>query len=303
MNGKCALCNKDRKLKSSHIIPKFVFSWLKDSASSAIRMTFEPNKRVQDGEKQNLLCSDCEELFGKWGKKFCEQVFIPLHNDSTNVTRIRYGAWALKFAVSVSWRVLLYYYKLNDISHFSERQRDMAQRALEVWRGFLLGELQSPEQFEQHLLPIDAIDSHPGLTISPFLNRYLLRSIHMDVICSKKSAYVYTKMGHLILFGFIQEKNPKRWSGTKMHVNKGVIMPRTYCLPQTIADYLNAKADGSAKSLASTSLRQQQIIQKSIYDNVEEFIDSEIFRAMQYDVYHSGEKAFKLPKQIKIMIL
>jgi len=294
VRGNCALCTNDTELQLSHIIPKFVFSWFKESAPSAIRSIAEPNKRVQDGLKQDLLCTDCEQLFGGWEKIFSECIFSPLHEGKAPKTPIRYGPWALKFAVSVSWRVLTYFCRIGDLSHYSEIQRDMAQTALSVWRSFLLDELSNPAEFEQHLLPVDAIGSYSGLEISAFLNRYLLRSIHMDVICSNKSAYVYTKMGHILLFGLIQEKNPKRWKGTKIHVNNGAIMPRTYRLPQSMADYLNEKADESAKSLASTSPRQQRIIQKSILDNAEKFADSEIFRATQFDVYHSGKKAFAI---------
>lgn len=295
MNGKCALCTKDADLKSSHIIPKFVFDWFKESTPSPIRSNRVPNKRIQDGLKQYLLCSDCEELFSGWEKSFCEHLFLPLHSNPTLTAPINYGPWALKFAVSASWRVLVYYHKLDDLLHFSEKQRETAQIALDVWRRFLLGELPNPGQFEQHLLPIDVIQSYSGPKISPYLNRYLLRSVHMDVICSNTSAMVYLKMGHLILFGFIQEDS-KRWRGTKLHVNNGSIMPRDYRLPKNIAAYWNEKANEGTKALASISPRQKQKIKEAILENADELANSELFRAIQYDFYHSGKSAFKYPE-------
>lgn len=294
MNGKCALCNKNAELSSSHIIPKFVFSWFKESAPSAIRGIDEPNKRIQDGEKQHLLCSDCEGVFSRWEKTFCENLFLPLHNNQSQTSPTEYGPWALKFAVSISWRVLMYFQQIDDLHHLSKKQMETAQTALNVWRGFLLGELPHPGQFEQHLLPVDAIQSYSGSAISPFLNRYLLRSVHMSVICSNKSVIVYTKMGHLILFGFIQEDTSKRWKGTKLHVNKGLIMPRVYRIPNYIAIYFNEQANKAAEALASVSPKQSQIIQKAFQENVDELANSEIFRALQYDVYHSGKNAFKV---------
>jgi hypothetical protein len=108
LNGKCALCNKVTELEESHIIPKFVFKWLKETTPTAIRNLGTPNKRVQDGFKEYLLCHECEDLFNKWETKFCEQVFLPIHDKPAP---IKYGPWALKFAVSVSWRVLTYRYK------------------------------------------------------------------------------------------------------------------------------------------------------------------------------------------------
>jgi len=299
VNGKCLLCNKDAELSLSHIIPKFVISWLKESTPSAIRGIDKPNKRVQDSEKQYLLCSQCEGLFGTWEKLFCENLFLPLHNDQSHVTPIRYGPWALKFAVSVSWRVLMYYQQTDDLHHLSDKQKETARIALNDWRRFLLEELPHPGRFEQHLLPVDAIQNYSGSSISPFLNRYLLRSVGMSVICTNKAAIVYTKMGHLILFGFIREDTADRWKGTKLHVNKGYIMPRAYHLPEYVPDYWNEQADRAAEAFASVSPKQSNIIKEEFVKNANELTESEIFRAMQYDVYHSGKNAFKITEPEK----
>jgi len=291
VNGKCALCARDAELQVGHIIPKFVFSWLKETAPGGIRSNRVPNRRIQDGEKQYLLCSDCEELFSRWETTFCERLFLPLHSSSSVSNPVRYGPWALKFAVSVSWRVLLYYLQLG-MSHFSEEHRETAREALNVWRGFLLEEQPHPGQFEQHLLPVDVIKRYSGPAISPFMNRYLLRSVHMDVLCSDTSAIVYTKMCRLVLFGFIQQGNSHHWKGTKLHVKSGLVAARDYVVPGEIADYMNEKADHSAKILASLSPRQKQMIHEMIMDNAGELANSEVFRAMYYDVAHSGRDAF-----------
>jgi len=68
-------------------------------------------------------------------------------------------------------------------------------------------------------------------------------------------------------------------------------------LPIYIANYFNDQANISAKSLASMSSRQQRVIQESILKNVDEFQKSEIFRAIQYDVYHSGKDAFTVTEK------
>ncbi len=52
MQGKCRLCGKNADLQESHIIPSFVYRWLKDSSGTGyLRFGPEPNKRVQDGYK------------------------------------------------------------------------------------------------------------------------------------------------------------------------------------------------------------------------------------------------------------
>lgn len=293
MQSKCTLCNKEAELQLSHIIPIFVFNWLKETSPSAIRRSGAPNLRVQDGIKYKLLCADCEELFSSWEKEFCESIFSPLHNDSPLRAPITYSAWALKFAVSVSWRVLKYMLQTSDLSCFNEKKMDNIQVALSVWQKFLLGELPNPEQYEQHLLPMDTIDGYTGLTLSPFFHRYLLRSVDMDIIYSNSIVVVYSKLGHILLFGFIQENNARRWKGTKLHVNKGSIMNRDCRVPNYILSYLNDKADKSRKAQATISPKQSKKIQKVFNEKAVEIAESEVFRAMQYDVYHSGKRAFK----------
>jgi len=56
--GQCRLCQADADLQLSHILPAFVFRWLRESAGgNPIRNTSTPNLRVQDGLKRYWLCS------------------------------------------------------------------------------------------------------------------------------------------------------------------------------------------------------------------------------------------------------
>lgn len=292
MRAKCALCFEERELQLSHIVPKFVFGYVKRSAPSALRSHRTPNLRIQDGEKEYLLCWKCEQIFGGWEKTFSEQLFVPLHDPLPVTTPIPYREWALKFAVSVSWRVLQYH-STRGLHHFSNEQKAQADHALNMWRQFLIGERKHPARFEQHLLPLDVIEQHTAGDVSPFLNRYLLRSIHTDVLASKTSAVVYTKLCRVLIFGFIHEENPSGWKGTKLHVNKGLIGPREYLVPGRIFEYMNQKATQVKKALDSLSPKQEQKVAKFIEQNLDELAESEIARAMTYDVHHSGKAAFK----------
>jgi hypothetical protein len=159
VKGKCALCNRTTELLESHIIPRFAFKWLKETAPTAIRNAKNPNMRVQDGVKEYLLCNECENLFNKWETKFYEEIFLPFHNNPNST--VRYSPWALKFAVSVSWRVLTYLYKHP--TYLSDTQREAALNPLNSWQRFLIGELPNPGQFEQHLLRVGLIIDYKGL--------------------------------------------------------------------------------------------------------------------------------------------
>lgn len=292
VNGVCALCDKEAKLQLSHILPKFVIKYVKESAPSAIRSNQSPNRRIQDGPKEYLLCWDCEQLFARWEKLFYENLFLPLHSPTPVTSPLYYRQWALKFAVSVSWRVLLSRSR-RGLTHFSAQQQASAQQALDLWRRFLLGQERHPGRYEQHLLPLDVIESHTKTGISPFLNRYNLRVVQTDVIALENMVFTCSKLCRVIIFGFIDVDSPLVWQGTKLHVNKGEIIPRRYVIPYQIDEYMNEMADKVKDFFASMSPQQQRKVDEAIRENLDELVDSEIFRAMNYDVAHSGDAAFK----------
>lgn len=296
MQGICELCQKQSELQLSHIIPAFVIRWMKRTSPSYLRSTEEPNRRIQDGEKEYMLCLGCEKLFAGWERVFYQELFLMLHPGEPVTAPIPYGPWALKFAVSISFRVLSHYRKVG-LSDYPVEQQASAVRALNCWREFLLGVAPNPGGFEQHLLPVDVIESHTMPGLSPFMNRYLVRAFQIDVLTSKDSVLVYTKLGRILLFGFIHEKRPHTWKGTKLHLKKGYIRPTTYHVPEGVIRYLNEQADRIGNASASVSPGQSRKISEALMRDPETVASSEIFRATHYDVLHSGEKALSLAKR------
>ena len=305
MINQCKLCKKNMELIDSHIIPKFVFNHLKKtSLTGKLRMTQNPDLRVQDGIKLPFLCKDCETLLNQWEKPFCEQIFKPLHDSESKIESLKYGDWALRFAVSVSWRVLEYWRCERSLEGLSDVQLQATEVALESWRKFLLGRANQVNRFEQHVLPIvgnelpiDVIKSTSAEGISPFLNRYLIRGTQMDVIASEHSAFVYSKLGRVLIFGFIKEPCRSKWKGTKIFGIEGTIKSRGNSIPQYIGKYLNEKAEFSRAKYNSMSLKQDKMVSEIQKKNLNRIAELEIFRAMQLDVELSGKDAFKkVPK-------
>ena len=289
----CQLCENSKEIVESHIIPKFVFSWLKDTSPGQIREYKTPNLRVQDGLKLPMLCKDCELLFSGWENAFSREVFLPIHETQSSEPQYPYGDWALKFAVSVSWRVLKYG-TLEGISHFSEEQLNFVEEALSTWKDYLFGVLPHPGRFEHHVLPLDRIASHSIPGISGFMNRYLLRSVDMDIIATESRAYVYAKMGRVMLLGTIQEPRPRQWKGTKLHVRKGVIGSKRIVTPFNLSEYLNYRANKAGAALYAISEKQENKIRSLQKENPENFLGSEIFQAIQQDVLIAGKSAFEI---------
>lgn len=133
----CKLCGCIAELQASHIIPKSVIRWLKNSSAGRLRAGEKPNVRVQDGPKPYFLCLGCEGRLNRWETPFAEHFFQPYHeNRNVAPTPIRYGKWMLKFAVSVSWRVLEFL--RPELVHQLDGETKLAiDNASEAWKQFL----------------------------------------------------------------------------------------------------------------------------------------------------------------------
>src|SRR5262249_11799722 len=151
------LCSAPRPLRRSHIIPRFVYDWLKrTSATGHMRVGHTVNRRRQDGWKPRLLCADCEDRLNTWETATAQQLFVPIAEDA--VERVRYGPWFAKFAVSVSWRVLTGFQLSGALTAWPPRLRTSADAALRCWREFLFDQRTNPSRFEQHAVRVGLME-------------------------------------------------------------------------------------------------------------------------------------------------
>jgi hypothetical protein len=73
MIGECQLCRKQAELLQSHVLPSFVFKWMKQAGY--MRFAETPNRRSQDGIKRRWLCRECEDLFNSFETPFANNIF------------------------------------------------------------------------------------------------------------------------------------------------------------------------------------------------------------------------------------
>src|ERR1035437_4486865 len=102
--GRCLLCQNQRALRKSHLIPKYIFKWLKDTGSGHLRSCENLNLRIQDGPKHHLLCQDCKDLFSGFETYFAKQIFYPIVNEGATI--FCYNEKLQKFVISVLWRLI-----------------------------------------------------------------------------------------------------------------------------------------------------------------------------------------------------
>ena len=202
--------------------------------------------------------------------------FIP--RSGNGGLRILYSDWMLKFCVSVSWRTLLLMRENGWLMRFSERQRTAVDHALEHWAKFMLGKLPHPGPYEQHVIMVGSIDSSTLGGLPANINRYLLRTVDLDVVRTSNTAFVLTKMGKFFLLGFIDVLHPRQWRGTKINANRGHIGQTDNIVPSQFWDYLKDEARRYAATHNRISERQRRKIDETMWGDLDRVAQSPPWR-------------------------
>ncbi|CAI3787468.1 hypothetical protein AHFPHNDE_01132 [Pseudomonas sp. MM227] len=291
--GTCKLCKSDADIKLSHFIPKFVGKWVKEtSATGYIRSNNKINKRAQDIIKDYWLCESCEQLFSGWEREFANKIFYPFV--SKGESEARYGSWLSKFCASLSWRTMTYVRSQNVVrSDRVSQTLDEAERALS---SYLLGKSTNLGKYEQHLYPLEGISETSFAGAPPNLNRYLLRTMQMDLLETDKNSMVYTKLPGFMLLGLTGHEESSRMRSSRVALAEGRLSPRAYFWPTGFAGYLFDKVRSIEETYSGMDKMQKDKITQSILDNPERFMASKTFEAFQYDFDMFGSKAFSKPK-------
>ncbi|HHT9135012.1 MAG TPA: hypothetical protein ACFYD2_08930 [Candidatus Avalokitesvara rifleensis] len=286
----CKLCGTLAELKESHLVPSFIYRWLKNTSGTGhLRFGQTPNKRVQDGMKIPLLCNDCEQLLSRWENTFAQKIFHPIRdkNDGT----LTYGPWFAKFAASVSWRILYIFVEGKYLTHFPPNVTSKINEVLQKWKAFILDKADNPGPFPLSFIPFGILSSMPPPGASPNINWYLTRPVDVDVVYAEGQSHVFSKMCHCVILGFIERPVETHWRGTRLSV-KGGTVSQNITVPEPFWDYVNRQAKGVYKLTRDLSQRQKDVISKSYQKNMERFAGSETFKAIDQDFLMFGNKAF-----------
>lgn len=279
----CALCLRPFEPKElSHIVPAFVYRWLKaTSVTGFLRYGPSMNRRAQDGIKDYFLCEECEDRFSRYENIFAKELFYPFVEDSS--VCVEYGEDILKFAVSVSWRVLAYGRRNDRMKHFRGRHEGAIATALDSWRGYLLGTVGDVGRNEIHLLPFSGVVEYSGTDVPSNFNRYLRRVVEVDTVVSDHEAVTYCKLGPMILVGLIEYPDPNHWENTKIN-RSGRFGPGTTSCPVQYKNYMFGKAARMQELQNVLSPRQREIIKQSYAKNPGKLENSETIRATISDI-------------------
>lgn len=291
MEKACALCGNISVLKDSHIIPRFVFKYLKnDSFTGKMRITAEPNKAVQDGESMDLLCGACEAKFQKFETPFSNKVFRPYKLDK--ITEFKYEESIIHdFITSVNWRIL--YVELRDISNspelktesgFNNKQLSMLYKGEEIMRTYLMGGRKNLYDIENHLFFSDtvvrkiAIDKELPSLIEGSVQGYIVGS------ADRKSLYVLTNLLGIYIVTILNKPKKEVWKNTFINRDSGKIKETQTVKSDLLIEELRYASFQAEKAKQNLSLIQQQKLMEKIKANPEGFKKSGSFRRLK-EVY------------------
>lgn len=292
MQGTCRLCHSEAVLKESHFIPKFIGKWVKKTGITGyIRESNEIHKRAQDIAKEHWLCGDCEALFSQWEREFANKVFYPFADKGVSVAA--YDEWMAKLCASLSWRTLTYIRSKNDSEQKSEEYNKSLDDAERHLRKFLLGEETNLNQYEQHVFPLERIESTTEAGLPPNINRYFLRTMSMDIIGNSADLFIYTKLPCFIILGAVKAKSLNKMRSSRIAIKRGKISPGKYWWPDGFINYIVEKAKAVSDAYDKIPEKHKDSFDEYIRNNPEKAANSKLIEAFMYDYDQFGNKVFR----------
>lgn len=291
--GKCSLCNKEKKLQKSHIIPKFVGKKLKSTSGTGfMRGGLDPSKRLQDFIKISLLCKSCEQRFSKLETYFANEIFLPFIEK--RVQSFKYDDRLLKFVISLNWRTLVV--TSNDFRQGQTKLVNYIADAEETWRKYLLGDSDDLGLYEHHIFFLDYVKE--GEDLPDGFQQYTLRGVDVTLVGNEERVFVYSKFPSIIFVSSIYPHHLEGWQGTKIH-EAGKIST-----PQEIGDggfheFLIDRAKLVRKTIEIASENIEQSILKSAGKDRMKFLRSESLEVNLAEAQRKrNAKKKKLPKLV-----
>lgn len=200
VEGKCRLCKKQSQLCESHIIPEFIYKQLLRDHNKGGRFlkmnAFGKIWHDNHAVKKELLCHGCEETLSK-----IESPASKFYRSQSHY----YGKWMLPFAVSLSWRSLIY--KME----FADKPPIQDIEISDIWGGYLLS-----QKLQKNMLPLSQ-------------HVFLCEGIEKgfvdaggDIISFEGERYVVTKAGSLLVIGMMKN-NDRSWRKSRVKSVGGAI--------------------------------------------------------------------------------
>jgi len=286
----CYLCSQNTPLKDSHIIPKFVFKWLKETGSGYLRGGVNFNIRIQDGPATKLLCAGCEQSFGNEETYFASRIFYPVVNDDAEA--FVYDERLSRFVVSVIWRLLK--------QDFVPSEEDPAYLKILIemeadYRAYLLGKKPLPDFNRIHLLcgvDVRAADDEETALPLRFIH-YFGRQVDAGVTGNDQHKFIYLKLPRMLFLVPIQGLPEASFVSTGIEFCGGSYrLEDASILEPLITNYFYQRVAALDREMANLSSKQKDKLAKMTNEKWEDVQQKDLGRILNYQqvVFNSRQK-------------
>ena len=288
----CALCEQSAELRNSHIIPKFVFTWLRDTSPTGhLRQGSALNKRIQDGFKQKLLCGNCEVNFSVYENNFKTAVFDPATR--REYLKFRYGSWLSKFAASLAWRCIQYA-PINEKSvELSAHKQALFSSASAKLGDYLMNKRGDIGRTQLHMYEHWCLREIMAHRLPGNWSRYSSRHTVIDLIAIDGflPLTIYAKLGPISIWYHILAPT-RRWKKTRLVLNGGAYHEPEGLPNVKMLDYFVAEAEAHRRLVETTSDRQMDRISSDILSDLDRFKSVDSYEDIRLDAARAGAAAF-----------
>lgn len=218
IKGVCRLCDENRCLQESHIIPSFVGKWLKKSSSTGFLSGFETTSgagtRTQDIYKKYLLCADCERTFSAYETYFANNIFYPHKNNK--LSDISQNPFISKFVVSVSLRSLWIFQDINDPIALSNLEEFHALE--QEWKDYVIDKEAIVKGVKSHhlLFANEDLLAH-GLKVAPNLIFNTFRSSIFEIKEYFGKPFIFVNMAGVQIISMLSYPDLPNSSGSMVY--------------------------------------------------------------------------------------
>lgn len=279
----CALCHNNSALELSHIIPKFVVRYLKNTSVGKLRSADNPNATIQDGEKHYLLCGECEDRFSECEKKFADNIFHPYFKQHQR--SFTYDKWLHYFITSVSWRHL--YLDLLDFVQHHVVGLDALECLIEseqIMREYLLGKRADIGDIEHHIFFFEDVSSMPDELKKMQPHVSIHRSICGYSVADEKSRtyFTMTNMMGIFLFTLYHKGENEIWENTRIFDRIGTIEAKNQSITSVCGQEI-------ARIMTEAERSQEQLTDRQ-QEKIKERLEKAADKIDQYPIWNDWKK-------------
>lgn len=269
----CRLCTGSDPRRRSHIIPKFVGRWLKQTGTTGkLRQLGDVNRRKQDLPVVELLCDGCEARFSDWERPFSD--FFRAVQDGSTGLRLD-EPWVTPLVLSVSWRVAVI-----DGPRFGvlrPQWKKAVSRACREWRQWLLDPTGEPRGHHYAMVLPKSVSNFPP---EHRVNWYMHRGVDLGVFAFDRRPVVFWKVPGVAFLSTMSGNPLPALADCRLPLSdasdSGTYAPSMFELVLT-------RARGASRAFAEISDAQLSKIEKDYRANVDKFIQSPAFAVASAD--------------------